>query len=161
MRTKEQQARYTETQRRKPRGLLARMYQRQVVTSRLRLSEPPVYTFQQLAARYENDPKFLKLFKAWELSGYKYELTPCFDRIDCWKPYTFENLNPMTIAENDCKSFWERKYRNKRNRAVLRLTSEGPERYFSISYAARKTGVPTSTIHRLAHQSKGRVFASG
>ena len=149
MHTREQRRKYYYTQFRKPRGVLNRFYHRQVVSSRRRSRPAPTYTFEQLAARFENDPLFKKLFRAWVASGFKRPLTPSIDRIDCKKPYSLGNIQIMTQAENANKSYWEWKYRNVRSKPVIQIKDGVTiNRFISLGEAARKSPLSKSALQR-------------
>lgn len=89
-------------------GLLNRIYHDQKCNSIKAGREPPAYSMVEFRERYLNDRIFLERYKIWEQSGYTSFLRPCFDRIDCFKPYSFNNLQIIYCRENQQKGLKER-----------------------------------------------------
>lgn len=93
---------YTEEQRSK-RGLLRLLYDSQVRRSKEKGWDKPDYTLSDLREIYLTDRVFVRLHDKWIRSGLKLYLKPVFDRINCLKPYTLMNLEPMTHSQNSSK----------------------------------------------------------
>ena len=51
-----------------------------------------------------NMPKFLKLYKDWQRSGYKKAFAPSIDRINNSRGYEFDNMQWLTQSQNARKS---------------------------------------------------------
>lgn len=85
------------------RGLIAKDYYSQVLSSIRRKHPDPAYSKKELIARYENDPLMLILFEKWVASGRDRGIRPSFDRIDNTKGYSFENIRLVTWRENHQK----------------------------------------------------------
>lgn len=51
-----------------------------------------------------NMPKFLKLYKDWQRSGYKKAFAPSIDRINNSRGYEFDNMQWLTFSQNARKS---------------------------------------------------------
>lgn len=43
---------------------------------------------------------FIKLFKNWKDNNFITDLVPSIDRIDCMKPYSFDNMQLLTWKQN-------------------------------------------------------------
>lgn len=83
-----------------PDGLLKRIYSSQRFHSRKRGHQPPSYTWQELVARYIDDPQYLALYDTWIKSGKSRWTKPSLDRIDESKGYSLDNIALMTWKEN-------------------------------------------------------------
>jgi hypothetical protein len=95
--------------RRSVKGLLTRIYGDQ--KSRCKRNEMllPTYTLIAFQDKFINDPDFLELYITWVRSNYETDLRPSVDRIDCFKSYSFDNIQVMTWAENRAKAADEQK----------------------------------------------------
>lgn len=51
-----------------------------------------------------NMPKFMKLYKDWQSSGYKKAFAPSIDRIDNSRGYEFDNMQWLTFSQNARKN---------------------------------------------------------
>lgn len=140
-------------------GLLAQIYKHQKESSVRRGHLPPNYTKEQLSNWCRSQKLWSKLLGDWSKSGYKKELIPSIDRLDDYKPYTLDNIQLMTWAENNSKANKDRKsgINNKINKAVLQYTKEGVfiKEHYSIIQAARDTGLNNGHIVSCC---KGRKF---
>ena len=63
----------------------------------------PDYTLEELKEWVYKQSDFKKLFKDWKESGQKSLLVPSADRLDDSKPYTLDNIQLVTWAENLAK----------------------------------------------------------
>lgn len=83
-------------------GLLGIRYLSQKYRS-IRDGRPlPAYTLNEFRGKFIEDERFNSLYNNWVKSGYEKRMSPSLDRIDCKKPYTFENIQWMTWEDN-CK----------------------------------------------------------
>lgn len=62
-------------------------------------------TKEEFIERFLTDPKFLKLYKEWQESGFKRGLAPSIDRIDGNLGYCINNIHFITNIENAQKEF--------------------------------------------------------
>jgi len=135
-------------------GFLSKIYSSQIRASAKRNMPPPSYTKKELLAWLNETPLFLTLFNEWTASGFIKNKIPSIDRIDDYKPYSFENISLVTWADNFKKACDDRKSgkNSKHSRPVMRLDSlisnKGSNSYPSINQAARETGINPSSINR-------------
>ena len=88
-------------------GLLRRLYNRQVHSSKERNHPKPEYDKKWLTEWCLNQDKFHKLYKEWVDSGYDKNKTPSIDRINPVLPYLKDNIQLMTWRENNVKGHKE------------------------------------------------------
>lgn len=80
-------------------GVVRVIYKTQVRNSKVRKMELPNYTKQEFKEwLYKNN--FKKLYDNWVSSGFDKNKKPSADRIDDFKPYSFENIRLVTWYEN-------------------------------------------------------------
>lgn len=131
-------------------GLISKIYRTQKRNSKERNHDEPNYSLCELRDWAMSQSIFHELFDLWETSGYKKILIPSFDRLDDYKPYTFDNLQILTWGENLEKSHADMKngINNKQSKAVLQIDADNAvvERHHSVRSAVRKTGVAQSSI---------------
>lgn len=101
---------------------------------------------------------FFKLFKEWKENNYIADLVPSIDRINCMKPYFFENMQLLTWKQNKEKynNIERRKYGfenckqmvYKTQKRVQQLDMNGNfiKEYNSLSEASRQNNITTSCI---------------
>ena len=124
-------------------GKLKTIYDNQVQNSKRRGHETPKYTKQEFVDRFINNEDYLLLYNKWVESGYEKMLCPSFDRLDDYKPYSFDNLNKwMTWEDNYNKGNLDRKngVNNKGSKSVIGtniLTGEVFE-FYSTHEAERR-----------------------
>lgn len=115
------------------------------------------WALEQWILEYNYDV-FIKLFKEWKDNDFIIDLIPSIDRIDCMKPYSFDNMQLLTWKQN------KEKYNNierqiyklddceymicKTRRKVQQLDMDGNfiKEFISISEAARQTNSIASCI---------------
>jgi hypothetical protein len=114
--------------------------------------QAPSYSKSEFKKWILNTPNFKNLYDNWSTSGYLKELIPSVDRLDDYKPYTFDNIQLITWGENRKKSNLDRREgrNNKRSRGVRQFTKEGIliASYYSMAHAANETGVHKGFIWR-------------
>lgn len=59
--------------------------------------------FMKWCRSLENMKNFYKLWVKWELSGFPRGLTPSIDRIDNLRGYTVDNIQWLTVTQNNKK----------------------------------------------------------
>ena len=120
------------------------VYLDQLKASKRRGHELPRYTKQEFIDKYINNKRYLSLFINWVSSGYLKELSPSFDRLDDYKPYSFDNLNRwMTWQENKVKYHLDAKngVNNKVSKAVIGTHIEtGDTLEFHSMHEAERNG---------------------
>jgi hypothetical protein len=108
----ERQKRYRRTKK----GLLSRIYHDQKRNSKNRDIVGPDYTLKEFRKKYEKDPVFINRYEIWVQHDYLQSLRPSFDRIDCFKGYTFDNLQIVTCRTNFCKAVEDKKLHQERKK---------------------------------------------
>ena len=126
-------------------GVVRIMYKTQVRNSKARKMELPNYTKQELKEwLYENN--FKSLYDNWVSSGFDKSKKPSVDRLDDFKPYSFENIRLVTWEEN--KAHQNRDILNATGtsgrccKAVIQYDKYGNilAEYHSYSFAKRTVG---------------------
>ena len=131
---------------RTPRGVLCCMYHNQIKRGIARGYGRPTYSLDWLYSRFLDDVKYNRLYSEWVKSGFKKERKPSIDRISRNKPYTPENVQILTWAENRFKQNTERRSRKGK---VLQL-KDGTviSTFLSQRDAVGKTGISQSRLSR-------------
>ncbi len=126
-------------------GVVRVIYKTQVRNSKVRKMELPSYTKQELKEwLYKNN--FKSLYDNWVSSSFDKSKKPSVDRLDDFKPYSFENIRLVTWDEN----------RAHQNQDILNATGTSGQRckaviqhdrygnvlaeYHSYSFAKRTVG---------------------
>ena len=152
---------YTKTKK----GVISGIYRNQTRSSKQRNMDLPDYTNEQLQLWCLEQPIFHKLFKKWEKSNYYKDLKPSVDRLDDYKPYTFDNVQLMTWLENKTKNEEQVKNGDKPHlvKPVVQLTKDDEciAEFYSISEAQRQTGINVSNIHNVCNGKYGFKTAGG
>jgi len=115
----------------------------------------PNYSLAILHELFMDCPVFNSLYDSWVASGYDTNLRPSFDRKDCTKPYTLDNLQLMTWADNKLKGRSE--LIKTRRTQVIMCDLEGKElqRFDSTKEAALVSGCHQSSITQVC---QGKLF---
>ena len=110
----------------------------------------PNYSIDELIVWAMSSAVFHRLYYEWKKSNYDKWLKPSFDRLDDYKPYSFDNLQIVTWRDNDGKFKHDIKYgiNNKQNKAVAQclISGEMLAKYYSLRSAERLTGIPHGDI---------------
>ena len=132
------------SQRRTRIGKLTSIYHSQIKSSIKRGYKLPNYSITQFQEWALSSKKYNELYDNWVKSKYEKKLAPSPDRIDDYKPYTFDNLQWMTWGNNDNKGKHDMKngINRKRLKAVVQLTLSGDfvAKFYSAIQAGRETG---------------------
>ena len=94
--------------RRTKRGKLKSIYDNQIKNSKHRKYELPNYTSKEFLDRFINDSIYLSHYNKWVDTNYAKDYAPSFDRLDDYKPYSFDNLQIMYWFENNKKGLEDR-----------------------------------------------------
>lgn len=132
--------------RKTPKGVLTNIYSKQVERSRNKSMPLPSYTLKEFHAKYLDDAKYLRIFNEWVKSGYNKYKKPSFDRIDCMKPYSFDNIQVMTWEENRYKQRMEASRIRATQLKATNIVTNEETIYKSVSDAVRKTGFTQGCI---------------
>ena len=139
-------------------GKLKRIYNTQIAKSRKRGHDLPSYTRLELLNRYKNDPIYLCLHNKWVCSGYDRLEAPSLDRLDDYKPYSFDNIRMVSFRENSEKHYNDKKngINNKNSMSIktLCLNTNLEVIYYSMSSAGRELGISLSKVSELCKTGK-------
>jgi hypothetical protein len=134
-------------------GLIYKIYANQKSSSVIRNHTAPSYTVEEFEIWVLNQPNFKGLYSDWVSSGYDTDLCPSTDRLDDYKPYTFDNIRLTTWAVNRLKGHDDRRngINNKVSKAVIQYSFDNYfiKEYNSISEASRATGANVGNIYRV------------
>ena len=95
---------YNKKRRKTVLGLISEIYKGQLYSSRIKGYNKPDYTNNDLIEWMGSQDNFSQLYSNWVDSGYDKKLIPSCDRLDDYKPYSFDNLRLITWQENLEKS---------------------------------------------------------
>ena len=126
-------------------GLLNTIYNNQVVNSKKRNYPLPLYNKKEFIFWAIYQPKFYELYDKWKWSGYEKDFVPSIDRLDDYKPYSFDNIQFLTWKENNEKGIQDRitGKNTKKNTKVIQLDLQNNivNTFGSIKEATEKTKV--------------------
>ena len=143
----------TEKYRKTQRGVITNIYHKQIYHCKHRGSPVPTYTLEQLQNKFLNKRTFRRIYLKWRGSNYDMQLKPSIDRIDCLKPYSLENIQVLTWAENRYKQRFE--LGRIRARAVYCLAGGAlVATYKSVTEAVRATGLHQGNISSCLHGAR-------
>ena len=131
-------------------GLISRIYYNQRHSSKVRNHPMPCYTLNEFKIWIKKQKSFYDYYNKWVMSDYKKELTPSCDRLDDYKPYTFDNIRLTVWINNKKKSHNDRVngINNKSSKSVIQFNINGDfiNKYYSIKQAERETSIDNSHI---------------
>jgi len=131
-------------------GVIKSIHDKETEASIKRGHPAPAYSKQDLRDWLTDDWLFNLLYNNWVNCGYVKDLKPSLDRLDDYKPYTFDNIQLGTWWENNLNGNIAMKNgtNNKQSREVSRCDMDGNiiETYYSIQEASRQTGIPQGNI---------------
>ena len=134
-------------------GLISKILGDQKKSSIKRGHNMPSYNINTLREWVFSQPNFNSLYLVWVDSGYAKQLVPSIDRLDYYKPYTFENIRITTWGKNKEKGHRDAKkgINNKRSKRVLFVNIKTGESgsFPSSALAERGTGVCSSNIRNV------------
>lgn len=124
-------------------GLIKKTYKNQVEASKKRGHPSPYYTEEEFIIWFIRQDNFPELLANWIQSGYQSKLKPSGDRLDDYKPYSFDNLRLTTWGENEQKMRDDVKggINNKKSKGCIQFSLEHVLicEYHSLRDAARAT----------------------
>lgn len=127
-----------------PVGLLRELYRAQIKRSKKKGWPKPEYKARYLIDTFLHTLLYRKLYNNWRNNNFKPELKPTIDRINFKLPYTKDNIQLMTVEENQVKE-----YTQEINKPVIMCdpeTGEELREFISIAEANRIIGVTTIGI---------------
>lgn len=114
----------------------------------------PAYTREELIEWVRNQPHSSHLYVAWKHSGYEKNRAPSIDRLDDYKPYSFDNIRLVDWETNNTKGRESQKSgsNTKNCVAVRQLTLDGVpiKDFHSCMAAARELGISDTKIFEAA-----------
>lgn len=138
-------------------GLVTTIYKGQRNSSRLRNSNHPDYSKEQLKEWLFSQPNFSELYDNWVASGYNKWLKPSCDRLKDNLPYSIANLQLITWEENNLKSHigMMNGELKDNHRPVVQLNMNGDfiQEFHSISEAARN--IPNGSVSNIIAAANG------
>ena len=142
-------------------GLISNIYRKQLENSRKRNHPKPSYSRLEHKDWMLSQKVFHRLFDNWELSNYERDLVPSCDRLDSYKPYTFDNIRIVTWRKNDVQNKYDIKngINNKHSKPVAQYDLGGIfiEKFHSTAEACRQT---KTSLKIIMDCCKGRRHSS-
>jgi len=130
-------------------GKIYNIYSTQKRRSKIRGMDQPNYTFQEFIEWCKTNG-FTQLFNEWKEREFIKEFAPSADRIDDYKPYTFDNLRLVTWKDNHNKFAKDMidGVNTKQSTSINKLSLDGVfiANFKSIAIAYRSTGVSRGNI---------------
>lgn len=144
-------------------GVIRVIYKTQVESSKKRGHNLPSYNKAELSSwMYSNG--FKELYKKWENGGYLKSQKPSVDRINDFKPYSFDNII-LTTWEKNAVHQYEDIIKGigtggKRCKRVIQISLDGKKvnTFHSQAEAFRQTGINNKNISACC---KGKMFSAG
>lgn len=110
----------------------------------------PAYTREELIEWVRSQPHSSHLYETWKISGYEKNHAPSIDRIDDYKPYSFDNIRLVDWETNNTKGRTSQitGTNTKNCKAVRQLSMDGVpiQDFHSVSAAARALGISDTKI---------------
>lgn len=146
-------------------GLSIQIYADQTKVSRRRNHPAPSYTRLQLRDWLLIQPNYDELHTRWVDSGYARMKVPSCDRLNDYKPYTFDNLQLISWEDNKQKSHDDAKTgRNRKlSKSVIQMTLDRSliKVHHSAKHAGRVTGAGQGSISRCCNAKSTDYTAGG
>ena len=149
-------------------GRVSGMYSSQVSRSKKYGWNLPTYTRDELLDWVVNQPNYEQLFNDWKDSGFSQDRSLSIDRLDDYKPYSFDNIRLVDWETNNKKgSESQITGDNTKNcRAVRQLTMDGIpiQDFHSVKAAARTLGISATGVHEAAQgfrYNKSPAYSAG
>jgi hypothetical protein len=95
------------------------MYYNQKKNAKARNYALPNYSMVELREWVYSQPNFNELYDNWVKSGFDKNLSPSCDRLDDYKPYSFDNLQIVTWKQN-LKNEWNRRKKGENAKVAVR-----------------------------------------
>ena len=134
-------------------GLLAKIYDSQMSTSKRYLYKKPNYTLNEFRVWALGKEIFHTLYDNWVKSEFDKNFRPSFDRLDDYKRYSLNNLRITTFYGNLKRAHYDMKngINNKQNKPIVQIDKNGKiiNTFYSIRSASRQTGIEYSNIARV------------
>lgn len=143
-------------------GYISELFKRMKRNSKARNHNAPNFTKKSLKQWLLNKSNFYNIYIYWKQNGYKKDIAPSIDRLNDYKPYSFDNIRVVAWKENMEKAWNDRKngINNKNNTAVLQFSQDFIllNSFYSLSFASKETKIHSSCIRRCC---KNKNYRSG
>lgn len=140
------------------RGVLRKIYDSQIGSSKSRGYALPRYDFNEFLEWALSKEEFHIIFKIWKESGYEKNLVPSVDRLDDYKSYTISNIRIINWKENNDKGNSDRinGINNKQSKSIIQLSKDRLfiAEYYSIHEAERQTKIPNQNIVKVCKNKR-------
>lgn len=144
-------------------GVIRVIYKTQIRNSKIRKMSPPSYT-KEMLKEWLYKQNFKQLYFNWVNSGFKKDVKPSIDRLDDFKPYSFDNIRLGIWKENR-----EHQSRDLSNgigtsglqcKAVLQTDKDGNvlAEYHSFSFARSVVGYSMEKSIKTGRKVKDGTF---
>jgi hypothetical protein len=130
-------------------GLIIQMYNNIKRNSNKAKWKKPDYTRQEFIELMLPNERLKELYLNWVESNYDYYLRPVIDRINSKLPYNKDNIQVLTMDENNKKFINDKEYSTANYKPVIMCNPETGNdlcNFNSISEAARYIGVHSTSI---------------
>lgn len=148
--------------RRTKKGLAIHIYKHQKQASKKRHHPQPSYTKDEFVKWCLDQEIFHRLYTNWVGSNYSKWSVPSADRLDDYKPYSFDNIQLVSYQDNFDKGNKDRREgrNNKMSKGVNCYSLDGVliRSYPSIRRASRDTGINQTSIGTVC---RGKTVRSG
>lgn len=140
-------------------GVIRVIYKTQKANSKKRKMNPPNYTKEEFREWLYNN-NFKNIYNKWVEYGYLKEFKPSVDRINDFKPYSFDNIILVTWQDNINHNAFDMLTANgksgKRCKAVIQLDKNGNilAEYHSFSHARRTVGYSMEKNIKIGNPSR-------
>lgn len=133
-------------------GHITNIYKNQKRNSVERNHIMPNCTRNELLDFALSDSNYNRIHNNWVTSEYDNSLSPSYDRINDYKPYTLNNIGIKTGGEHCAKTGLDKinGFNNKASKSVMAISIISGEKilFYSVSEAARKTPTNRNRIQR-------------
>jgi hypothetical protein len=133
-------------------GVSRRIYFDQIKSSDYRGYDRPDYTLKEFRKWLFSQKDFERIYIDWVRSNYSHLLSVSCDRIDDYRPYTFDNIQLMTWGQNKRKGHDDRINGNNRKQSipVCQMSDDGEviAEFHSLSSAVRSVGGDRASISK-------------
>lgn len=147
---KEQVLEKSKEYRHSKKGMVKDIYNHQKQNSTRRGHAAPDYGLEELREWMFSQPNFDDLYQGWVSSGFDKMQVPSCDRLNDYKPYSFDNMQLTTWKKNKLRGHADKKagINNKNSKVVKQFTKEGAivAEHHSARHANRVTGVDRGDI---------------
>lgn len=144
-------------------GVMQTIWDSQKSSSKKRKMDFPDYEKKDFIKWLDSQKEFHILYDQWVESNYENHNKPSVDRLDSFKPYSFDNIRVCSWGENKALGHQEHKKANSPNNVYTPVYQlQGLEiigEYITMQEASRVTGIPQANIWKVCNGE--RYIAGG